>query len=164
MEGGWKIQGGAAGQGSRGIMWAASPFTHRPKLWNLFAWLYQTIVQLPQQCSHLSVTPLQKQSCEAACLLVSIGSQDCAHSQQSASSRLLKAVLGFCDLGFSVRSGTGNPYLLVSMGSQDFGPQLQAVDSLPAVHLSEPLFAAHRQCAPQQHCQLADACRHNILS
>lgn len=56
----------------------------------------------------------------------------------------------------------GKADLLVSMGSQDFGPQLQAVDGLPAVHLPEALLATHRQSTPQQHCQLADACSHTL--
>lgn len=44
------------------------------------------------------------------------------------------------------------------MCSQHLGPELQAVDSLPAVHLPEALLALHCQGTSQQHCQLADAC------
>jgi len=50
------------------------------------------------------------------------------------------------------------PHLLVSMCSQDLGPKLQAVDSLPAVHLPESILGTHGQCPSQQHCQLPDAC------
>ena len=46
--------------------------------------------------------------------------------------------------------------LLVSVCSQQLGPQVQTVDSLPAVHFPEGVLGAHGQSAPQQHCQLAD--------
>ena len=49
------------------------------------------------------------------------------------------------------------PHLFVSMGSQDLGPQIQAVDSLPAIHLPESILGTHGQGPSQQHCQLPDA-------
>ncbi len=44
------------------------------------------------------------------------------------------------------------------MRSQDLGPKLQAVHSLPAVHLPESVLGTHGQGPSQQHCQLPDAC------
>jgi len=49
------------------------------------------------------------------------------------------------------------------MGSQNLGPQLQAVHSLPAIHLPESIFGTHSQCPPQQHCQLPDACESLLI-
>ena len=58
--------------------------------------------------------------------------------------------------GGGVSKGLGSADLLVSMCSQELGPEVQAVDSLPAVHLPEGILGAHGQGPAQQHGQLAN--------
>ena len=47
--------------------------------------------------------------------------------------------------------------LFIRVGCKQLGPQLQAVHSLPAVHLPEGILGAHSKRTPQKHRQLPDS-------